>query len=104
MSKVVDVLLVKLGEADKLLHILLLRWAGPFLDSLDETGIGMDAILGNNMAEELSLFLHKRALAQFSIEAVLAEEGEDTANVGEMVSLGLGVNKDVVKVDNNPLV
>jgi hypothetical protein len=71
---------------------------------MDETSICMNAILENDMTEELGLFLHERAFAQFRIETVLAEEYEDRADVFQVFSLGTRVNKNVVKVYDNLLV
>ena len=56
------------------------------------------------MTEKLSLFLHKGALAQLHIETVLAEKGKNTANMAEVLGLGLGVYENIVKIDDHPLV
>lgn len=53
------------------------------------------------MAQELGFFLHEGALAQLGIEAILAEEGKDTTNVSQVLSLSAGVDEDVIKIDNN---
>jgi hypothetical protein len=48
--------------------------------------------------------LHEGALAQLHIKTVLAEERQDTADVTKMLGLGLGVNENVVQVNDYPLV
>jgi hypothetical protein len=35
---------------------------------------------------------------------VLAEEGKDTANMTEMLGFGLGVDENIIKIDDHPLV
>jgi hypothetical protein len=96
--------MIKLYKTNKLLDVFLFLRARPFTDSMDEASICMNAILGNDMTEELGLFLHERAFAQFRIETVLAEECKDRADVFHVFSLGTRINKDVIKVYDNPLV
>ena len=97
-------MIVILSQANKLLDILLLLGTGPFTDSTNEAAVRVDTLLGDNMTEELGLFLHEGAFAQLRIETMLAEEGQDTADVGQVLRLGPGVDQNIVQVDDNPLV
>ena len=58
----VYVLVVVLAQAKELHDIALLGWSGPFLDGLDQAGVHLDTVFGENMTQKLSLLLHKRAL------------------------------------------
>jgi hypothetical protein len=64
----------------------------------------VNTILGDDVAEEFGLLLHKGTLAELCIETVLAKKSEDAADVTQMLGFGARVDENVIKIHNNPFV
>jgi len=83
---------VKLRKPQKLLDLLCALGGGPFSGGFGEPIRCFDSILGDRVTQKFSLVLHEGALAQFRVQTILAEEGQDASEMLQVLSLGLGVD------------
>ena len=97
--KVLDKPPIEVGEAQKGLHLLLVRQSGPFGNASNLDWIHSNRVMGNDHTKILNCGLLKFALVGAEVELVLLQKFQNSAGDLPMFLQCLREDEDVIQIN-----
>ena len=92
----VDILIIVVAKADKLLYMLDIYWNRPLLDGLKLAWISKNGVGTNNMPKILNRLLEKGTHLQFGTRMFITKVLEDYMEMGNIVANQLTEHQDII--------